>query len=59
MRRVCMTSEEKQKILAAELHHIKETYEKLIQSNLIVEKTLRDQKYAHKYFRIRTQFDFR
>ncbi len=45
MRRVCLTSEEKQKILSAELEQIKETYDKLVQSNLIVEKKLRDQKY--------------
>lgn len=44
MRRVCLTSEEKQKVLAAELQQIKDTYEKLVESNLIVEKTLRDQK---------------
>lgn len=46
MRRVCLTSEEKQKVLAVELQQIKETYEKLVESNLIVEKKLRDQKYA-------------
>lgn len=50
MRRVCLTSEEKQKVLTAELQHIKETYEKLVQSNLIVEKKLRDQKYAQNGF---------
>lgn len=44
MKRVCATREEKQKILAADVEQIKETYEKLVQSNLIIEKTLRDQK---------------
>lgn len=47
MRRVCLTSEDKQKVLIAELQQIKETYEKLVQNNLIVEKKLRDQKYDH------------
>lgn len=46
MRRVCLSSEEKQKVLAGELQQIKETYEKLVQSNLLVEKKLRDQKYS-------------
>lgn len=50
MRRVCMTSEEKQKVLAAELQEIKETYEKSVQSNLLVEKKLRDQKYTRNIF---------
>lgn len=50
MRRVCLTSEEKQKVLTAELQQIKETYEKLVRSNLIVEKNLRDQKYEPKHF---------
>lgn len=45
MRRVCSSSEEKQRILTAELEQIKETYDKLVQSNLLVEKKLRDQKY--------------
>ncbi|KAG4071855.1 hypothetical protein HA402_006016 [Bradysia odoriphaga] len=44
MRRVCASSEEKQKILTAELEQIKETYEKLVQNNLMLEKKLRDQK---------------
>ncbi|XP_037032547.1 uncharacterized protein LOC119071673 [Bradysia coprophila] len=44
MRRLCVSSEEKQRILTAELEQIKETYEKLVQNNLLVEKKLRDQK---------------
>lgn len=46
MRRVCLTSEENQKILTAELEQVKEIYEKLVQNNLMVEKKLRDQKYV-------------
>lgn len=56
MRRVCLTSEEKQKVLAAELQQIKDTYEKLVESNLIVEKTLRDQKYRHNYLHRQLNF---
>lgn len=50
MRRVCVASEEKQKVLTAELQQITEAYDKLVQNNLVVEKKLRDQKYTQNKF---------
>lgn len=50
MQRLCLASEDKQKTLTGELQAIKETYEKLVQNNLMLEKKLRDQKYKKDLF---------
>lgn len=55
MYRVCVTSEEKQKILAAQAEQIRENYETLIENNLIVEKKLREQKYIAIQIKFRSQ----